>query len=130
MSDAFDSHQNQIASYRDKLKYVANATGMAFAIGDRVVSIDLFDKPSTCQKVWNRMLSGVVFDALEAGESEKVASVTDVQLLVGSVADLHWEQSAAVGEGEELRAESDQGDHASALAIEQTVVHGSVLAGV
>ena len=76
------------------------------------------------------MLSGIVFDALEAGESEKVASVTDVQLLVGSAADLHWEQSAAVGEGEELRAESDQGDHASALAIEQTVVHGSVLAGV
>ena len=64
MSDAFDSYQDRIASYRDKLKYVDNATGMAVAIGDKVVSVDLFDKPSTCQKVWDRMLSGVVFDAM------------------------------------------------------------------
>ena len=75
------------------------------------------------------MLSGVVLDALEAGETEKIASVTDVQQLVRTADDLEWEHSEAVGEGNEYRAESDQGDHASALAIEQTVVHGSVLAG-
>lgn len=128
MSDAFDSHQAQIASYRETLKYVGNATGIAIAIGDRVVSIDLFDKPSTCQKVWDRMLSGVVLDALEAGETEKIATVTDVQQLVRTADDLEWEQSEAVGEGDEYRAESEEGDHASALALDQTVVHGSVLA--
>ena len=76
------------------------------------------------------MLSGVVFDALEAGETDKVASVADVEQLLATAGDLHWEQSEAVGEGEEYRAESDAGDHASALAFEQTVVHGSVLTGV
>ena len=130
MSDAFDSYQDRIASYRDKLQYVDKATGMAVAIGDKVVSVDLFDKPSTCQKVWDRMLSGVVFDALEAGETDKVASVADVEQLLGTAGNLPWEQSEAVGEGEEYRAESDDGDHASALAFEQTVVHGSVLTGV
>jgi hypothetical protein len=130
MSDAFDSYQDQIASYRDKLHYVDNATGMAVAIGDKVLSVDLFDKPSTCQKVWDRMLSGVVFDAMEAGKTDKVASVSDVERLLGAAGDLPWEQSEAVGEGEEYRAESDGGDHASALSFKQTVVHGSVLAGV
>ena len=44
--------------------------------------------------------------------------------------DLPWEQTKAVGEGEDYRAESKQGDHASALAFEDTVIHGSVIAAV
>lgn len=130
MSDAFDSYKDQLASYRDDLKYVENASGFAVAIADRVISIDLFDKPSTCEKVWFRMLSGVVFDAMECGETDKTTSVNDVEQLIAAADDLPWQQSKAVGEGEEYRAESDRGDHASALSFGQTVVHGSVLAGV
>ena len=58
---------------------------MAVSIDDKVVSIDLFDKPSTCQKVWDRMLSGVVFDAMEAGKTDKVASVADVEQLIAAI---------------------------------------------
>ena len=47
-----------------------------------------------------------------------------------AASDLPWEQSEAVGEGEEYRAESNRGDHASALAFHDTVVHGSVVAAV
>ncbi len=129
MSDAFDSYQDRIATYREKLDYVEKATGMAVAIGDRVVSIDLFDKPSTCEKVWGRMLSGVVFDAIEAGAVDKAVTVADVEQLLTVAGDLPWEPSDTVGEGEEYRAESGSGDHASALAFDQTVVHGSVLTG-
>jgi hypothetical protein len=130
MSDAFDIHQDQIASFRENLKYVDGATGVAVAIGQKIVAIDVFDKPSTCEKVWDRMLSGVVFDALEVGETDQHASVADVEQLLATASDLPWEQSEAVGEGDEYRAESKRGDHASALAFEDTVVHGSVVAGV
>jgi len=130
MSDAFDSYQDRIASYRDKLKYVENASGFAVAIGDRVAAMDYFDKPSTCRLVWDRMLSGVVFDALEAGETRQFATVADVQRLITAAANLSWNQFETVGEGEEYRAESETGDHASALALEHTVVHGSMLAAV
>lgn len=130
MSDAFDTYEDRIGAYREKLKYVDGASGVAVAIGGRVVAIDLFDKTATCQKVWDRMLSGVVFDALESGESDKVASVADVEQLVAAAGDLAWEQSEAVGEGEEYRAESKRGDHASALALEETVVHGSIVPAV
>ena len=130
MSDAFDAYRDRIASYREKVKYVEGAFGVAVAIKDRVVSVDLFDKPSTCKQVWDRLLSGVVLDALEAGESEEVASVADVERLLEAAGDLPWEPATAVGEGEEYRAESKRGDHASALAFHETVVHGSVLTAV
>jgi hypothetical protein len=130
MSDAFDAYQDQIASFREKLQYVEGAAGIAVAIGARVVSVDLFDKPSTCRKVWDRLLSGVVFDALEAGPSEQNASVADVEQFLAAAGDLPWERADAVGEGEEYRAESKQGDHASALVFEGAVVHESVLTAV
>ncbi len=128
MSDAFEEYQDRIATFRDKLKYVPGATGAAVAIGDRLLSIDLFDKPETCEKVWGRMLSGIVFDALEAARTDKVASRADVEQLVANVGSWAWEAAEAVGEGEEYRAESERGDHASALAFEETVVHGSLVA--
>lgn len=130
LSDAFESHRDRIAEYKQNLRYVEGATGVAVAIGGKVVAIDLFDKPSTCRKVWDRLLSGVVFDALEAGAAEPLASVADVEQLLAAVGELPWAQSAAVGEGEEYRAESQRGDHASALVFEGAVVHGSVVAAV
>ena len=130
MSDTFDTYRGSISEYREKLKYVEGASGAAVAIGGRVVSIDLFDKLTTCQRVWDRLLSGVVFDAMECGKSDQVASVADVEQLIAAAGDLPWEQAEAVGEGEEFRAESRRGDHASALTVAQSVVHGSVLAAV
>jgi hypothetical protein len=130
MSDAFDTHQDRIASFKENVKYVDGATGMAVAIGEKIVTLDIFDKSSTCQKVWDRMLSGVVFDALEADETDLAPSVADVEQFLGTAIDLPWEQTEAVGEGEDYRSESKRGDHASALAFEDTVVHGSVIAAV
>ena len=100
---------------------------MAVAIGGRVQSVDLFDKPATCKKVWDRLLSGVVFDSLEAGPIDQDASIVDVERVLSTAGVLSWEQSKAVGEGDEYRGQSQQGDHASALVFEGSVVHGSVV---
>ena len=130
MSDTFGAHQDELAEYQEHLNYVDGATGVAVAVGEKVVAIDVFDKPSTCRKVWDRLLSGTVFDALQVGATDKSASVADVEQLVSAAGDFPWEQSEAVGEGDEYRAESKRGDHASALAFEEAVVHGSVVAAV
>ncbi len=130
MSDAFDAHEDKITLYKEKLTYIDDATGMAFAIGNKIVAMELFDKSSTCEKVWERILSGVVFDAMEAKETEKHASVKDVEKLIKATDKMKWKQSEAVGEGDEFRAESKKGNHASALAYEETIVHESVVAGV
>ena len=130
MSDAFEAHQDRVAEFREKLTYVEGAQGVAVAIEGRVATVDLFDKPDTCQKVWDRLLSGVAFDAIEAGAAQATVEVKDVEQYLAGAVDLPWSQTEAVGEGDEYRAESRQGDHASALAFQDTMVHGSVLAGV
>jgi hypothetical protein len=130
MSDAFDSYQDRIAAFKDRLKYVEGASGVAVAIGGKLISVDLFDKPSTCQKVWDRLLTGVVFDALEVGATDQQASVTAVEQLLLLASDLPWEPTASVGEGQEFRADSPRGDFASALVFEGAVVHCSVVTAV
>lgn len=130
MSDAFNLHGRQILEYQQRLGYVTGASGVAFAINDRVVSFDLFDKPETCQLVWARLLSGVVFDALAAGKADRIVSAADVERQMAGSRNLAWEQTDAVGEGVEYRAESTRGDHASALAYRGMFVHGSLMTAV
>jgi hypothetical protein len=99
-------------------------------VGGKVVSCDLFDKPSTCEKVWKRLLSGVMLDALEAQEGDKQAVAADVERVVRGLGGLSWEPAEPVGEGEELRASSESGDQASALVFDDVLVHGSVVCEV
>jgi len=127
MSDTFEAHRKRLDAYQEKLQYVEGAIGAAVTVGGKVVSCDLFDKPATCQKVWRRLLSGVVLDALEVGPDEKQPEAADVERVVRGLADLSWEPADPVGEGEELRSSSEGGDHASALVFNDVLVHGSVV---
>jgi hypothetical protein len=127
MSDTYESHGSRLAEFRERLKYVEGASGVAVAVGSQVVAVDVFDKSSTCRKVWDRLLSGVVMDALEAGQPEKVAEAADVEGLLARLRDADWEPAPAVGEGQEYRTEAVPPAHASALALGDSMVHGSVV---
>lgn len=127
MSDTFDAYQDRMAEFRNKLKYVEGATGLAVAIGNKVVAVDLFDKPTTCQKVWNRLLSGFVLDALEAQPEEGQVAAADVEQSLKTAGNMPWEKAEPVGEGEEFRADSGAEIHASALTFQESPVHLSVV---
>jgi hypothetical protein len=53
-----------------------------------------------------------------------------VEALIERALAMPWEPAKTVGEGDEYRADSPQGDHASALVLDESVVHGSVVAAV
>lgn len=127
MSDTFETHRKRLDDFREKIQYVEGASGVAVAVGGKVVAIDLFDKPSTCQKVWTRLMSGFVLDSLECDQAERPVEAPDVERLLENLGQFRWEQAPAVGEGDEYRAESATGDHASALAFGNVVLHGSVV---
>ncbi|OHB85656.1 MAG: hypothetical protein A2V98_10150 [Planctomycetes bacterium RBG_16_64_12] len=127
MSDTFEAHRKRLDEFREKLHYVEGAVGAAVAVGGKVVTIDLFDKPTTCGRVWNRLLSGAMLDALEVRQAETQAERADVERVMTSLRNLSWEPAEPIGEGEEYRAESPTGDHASALVFDGTLVHGSVV---
>jgi hypothetical protein len=130
MSDTFDSYGDRLAEFRNRLNYVEGATGLAVAVGDQVVAIDLFDQPSTCRKAWSRLLSGVVMDALEAGKTSKTAAPGDVEALLRRLRAADWQPAPAVGEGEEYRSDPGEKLHASALLFAGAVVHGSAVVAV
>src|SRR5262249_55851383 len=125
MSDTYDAYRGRLTEFRQRLPYVEGAAGIAVAVGGKIVSVDLFDKPSTCRKVWDRLLTGVVMDALEGGTAEKLAGRADVQGVLGGLREGPWQQAQAVGAGEEFRAEAGSDRHASALPCNGPVVHGS-----
>jgi hypothetical protein len=127
MADTFDSFRDRLSEFRERLKYVEGAAGVAIALGKQVVALDLFDKPSTCRKVWDRLLSGVVMDALETNPSDQVVQPADVEELLAQLRAAHWEQTPAIGEGQEFRSDTDPRTHASALVFDESVLHGSVV---
>ena len=44
------AYRDRLAEFRERLKYVEGATGLAVAVGPKVVAVDVFDKPSTCRE--------------------------------------------------------------------------------
>lgn len=130
MSDAFEAFDDRRTEFRENLKYVEGASGMAVTVGDKVIGCDLFDKPSTCQKVWHRLLSGYLFEVLEAKEPEQQADASAIEEKITATSRASWERAEPVGEGEEYRAEFDGSDHASVLSFDNALVHASVVAAV
>jgi len=127
MADTYETYRARINEFRDRLTYIEGATGIAIAVGKKVVALDVFDKPSTCRKVWGRLLTGVVMDALESTPSDQVAQPADVEALLSQLRDSVWDQAPAVGEGQEFRSDTDGRTHASALVFGDSVLHGSVV---
>jgi len=127
MSDTFDSCKDRIDGFRVELGYTDGASGMVVAVGRRIVALDLFDKPSTCEKVWSRLLTGVILDSLETHKDIEEAQPRDVEAFLGILDDGPWQQVETIGEGVEHRVEEAK-RQGSTLLMEGVLVHASVLA--
>jgi len=128
MADTYNAHSSRMEDYRGQLGYVTNASGFAVAVGAKVVALDLFDKPTTCEKAWNRLMTGYVMDALEeSGQDAGKAVSADVQKLVQRLQSAAWQQTPAVGLGDEFRADAPEETYGSALVVSGSLVHGSAM---
>src|SRR5262249_28860475 len=110
-----------------RLGYAEGATGLAVALAGRVVSVDLFDKPLTCRKVWERLLTGVVMEALEAGPGGEGVGKGAGEGAVAHLRGAAWPQAQPGGAGEEYRSDGEGGRHATALALGGSVIHASLV---
>ncbi len=128
MSDIFDSYEGKIGDYRERLRPVEGAIGLAVAVGGKIVCLDVFDRPATCQKVWDRLVSGYVLDALETPPGGQEVSKNDVEALVSKVGGLSWQPVETIGEGQDHRGE-DTALAASALTLDEKLIHASVSLG-
>jgi hypothetical protein len=129
LADTYEKYQQNLTEAQQALQYVPGACGVVVALGPQVVTADLFDKPATCEKVWGRLLSGLVLDALAKGQAGGPPAVAQVSQLLNEARHAAWTQAEAVGEGQEYRAEFG-GKVGSALLLDGAVVHGSVVAAM
>lgn len=128
MSDTYEKYEENLAQAQKALQFVTGACGLAVAIGSQVVTADVFDKSATCQKLWDKLLSGMVLDALME-KAQASPDSSQVEKMVNEARNAAWVQTEAVGEGQEYRAEFD-GKVGSALVLDGSLVHGSLVAAV
>jgi hypothetical protein len=129
LADTYLKFEQNLAEAQKALPYVPGACGLAVALGSQLVTADLFDKPATCEKVWPRLLSGLVLDALGKVQADGSPEVGQVGEFLNRASSAVWTQTEAVGEGQEHRAGFD-GKVGSALLLDGALVHGSVVAEV
>lgn len=129
MADSFELHQQQIDEVASQFVYPDDAVGVAVALGDKIVAVDLFDKAATCRKVWRRLLSGFILDAVGAIAEKGQVTQPAVEATLAELRNSSWEKVEPVGDGEEYRVKSNDGTQASALAFGDSLVHGSLLTG-
>jgi hypothetical protein len=128
LSDALEVHPGTAEDLRRKLPYPEGASGIAVALGGRVVSVDVFDKPATLEKLWDRLVQGVALDALESCDPGSLADGTEIPvgLYMGTVKDMRWRKVDSVALGETFRARGDDGTLATALVADGTLLHLSL----
>jgi hypothetical protein len=122
MSDTYDNLSKKMADYREQLKYPAGAIGVAVAVAGKVVCVDAFDKPATCEKAWDRILSGCVVAALGDEANSGQVQPDAVEKVLAESHAAAWTEAPTVGEGKEYRAEFN-GSMASALMLDEAIVH-------
>ena len=126
MSDTFTAAKKAVDEHLSHVGYPEGASGLAVAVGGKVVLVDLFDCPNTCREVWPRLLSGATMDALEADDAP-APTETEVRDAITAFRARGWEAVPAAGLGEEYRGEPDGKWHGSVLAKDGVVIHASLV---
>lgn len=125
MSDAFTNRKEKMESFAKNLLYVPDACGLAISNGGEVISIDVFDKPSTCAAVWDRLVQSAIFN-LDKNAAPDPNAEQNVRHLLAAATDAAWLETPGVGEGHEYRCEFESSYVASALCVDASVIHASV----
>ncbi len=126
LSDTVETHRQKVDELRTRLPYAEGASGIAVAIGSSVVSIDLFNQPTTLARMWDRFVLGIAMDALEIKDTERPATAADIADKLYRLRRSAWEPTLAVGLGELHHARTADGALATALVVDNVLVHGSV----
>lgn len=107
MESVYQRHQASLSDYLDAVVPVDGQAGAVFAIGARIVGMDLFDHPLTFAKLFRKLLSGYAVDALEVRGEEKSAGVDAARRFLDAVSACEPVEYPAVGLGTDLRCATE-----------------------
>ena len=127
MSDAFEGRSADINEYVRAVRPVEHQVGAVFAVDGKVVGMELFDSAATFTKLIDKIVRSYAMDAIE-GEARDVQPPVEevVRKFLDDMKAAVIERFPAVGEGEQLRLESDS-LAGGALLADDHLVHVCVL---
>jgi hypothetical protein len=122
MSDIFREHNRRVSDYEHAFQAVEGQCGAIFAIGGRLVGLELFEHPDVLRRMLRKIVRSYALDAIQAAESESMPTVEAAAAFTDEVAQGRIESFPAVGLGEDIRISGPQVTGA-ALVADDRVVH-------
>ncbi|HCY13949.1 MAG TPA: hypothetical protein DG414_08950 [Gammaproteobacteria bacterium] len=107
MRDSFVQRQESLGQYVKALPAVDDQVGALFAANGKVVGLDLFDHPRTLASALPKLVRSHAMETLRASPVAEVTPPDAAQAFLSQVSGAPAENYPAIGEGEDLRLESE-----------------------
>jgi tetratricopeptide (TPR) repeat protein len=121
LHDAYEKMGDRLERVSQAISIGADWNGVAFAIGDRIVGLDLFDRPETFGKLWPKLIHAYAIDALASKES-RTTSIADVEEWIRGSTNTACDAYPSAGLGVDVRLEG-QRLVGAALMVEDVPLH-------
>jgi hypothetical protein len=127
MSDIYSKEELHLDDYVKSFPVREGQSGALFAIGGRIVGLELFDSADTLRKLFAKLLRSYGLDALDHARSkpsgeEKPCTHDEANKFLARIAESKSEEFPAIGEGVDLRL-SGNNLTGAALAADNRIIH-------
>jgi hypothetical protein len=125
LHDVYGAAEFRLKEIRNHFKAQAGQIGAAFAIGGRIIGIEMFDAAETLARLLPKLVDSYAFDAIEIPSNAPRANLPacdEVKEILHRIASAQGAEYPAVGKGRDVRIDGDH-LHAAALLVEGRVVH-------
>jgi hypothetical protein len=103
MAALFESRHDDFGEYLDAIPTLHGQIGAAYAIGETLLGVDVFDSDVTFRKLAPKLLASYALDAMEVERPAAPPDSSSVNAFIQSMRAAAREPSATVGMGENIR---------------------------
>jgi len=129
MHEGFKSREKEIRDFHESLNLPESATGYLACAGELVLGGDLFDKPETLRRKWNRLFQSSIVEALrfsgEVPATDRMIAERFLQNATESISDTHY--PPGIGKGVNIEGKEVLG---SVLLADGQMVHAALFPNV
>ena len=123
MEAIYETHAQSLDRFVEACRPLEHQVGVIFDVDGHPVGYDVFDRPSTLQRMLPKLVRGVAVDALDRVRGSRTLSGTaDPSAFVTRVATAGHQTSKALGLGVDIRVSAPEVAGA-ALLVDEHVVH-------
>jgi hypothetical protein len=123
MEGMYQYRRRDIDDYVRALRPASDQVGAVFAIGGRLIGLDLFEHPAIQWQMFDKLVRSYALDAIERlGGGHQEVPAQEVSRFLGDVASAGTQSYPSVGLGRDIRIEGDQVT-GGALVLDERLIH-------